>query len=147
VTRRLLDVNVLVALFDPAHANHDAAHGWFGRVGAEAWATCPITENGFVRVVSHPRYPSVTVQPGEAIKRLRSFAQGHPGHEFWADSVSLTDASVFAADLVAGSSQVTDVYLVGLAAKHGGGLATFDRHITSACLRQATVDAIEVIPS
>ena len=57
MTRYLLDVNVLIALFDPAHLNHDAAHQWFGETGAEAWASCPLTENGFVRVISHPSIP------------------------------------------------------------------------------------------
>ena len=50
----LLDVNMLVSLFDGRHVNHDAAHYWFGTTFAANWATCSITEAGCVRVLSNP---------------------------------------------------------------------------------------------
>jgi uncharacterized protein len=106
--------------------NHDAAHRWFAGAGRESWATCPITENGFVRVLSHPSYPSVQATVNEAADRLGAFVD-QQGHIFWPDDVSLLscldDGS--RAKLV-GSNQVTDFYLAALARHHGGCLATFD---------------------
>lgn len=145
MTRYLLDVNVLVALFDPAHAHHEPAHDWFARVGSTAWATCPITENGFVRVVSHPSYPTVEAAPAEATERLRTFTENHPGHEFWPDSVSLTDDSLFDAALLTASGSITDAYLMGLAVRCGGRLATFDQSMSPAWVKGADARVLEVI--
>jgi hypothetical protein len=117
---------VLVALFDASHLNHEAAHRWFGDTGRQSWATCPITENGFVRVLSHPSYPSVQATPNEAADRLSAFV-GQRGHVFWPDDISLLsglDAGSRAR--LAGSQQVTDFYLAALAFHHAGLLATFD---------------------
>ncbi len=122
----LLDVNVLVSLFDSAHVNHDSAHAWFGRAGSSSWATCPITENGFIRVLSSPAYPTVLATPTEIVERLARFC-ALPGHVFWSDDFSLTtalDADTRARLL--GCQQVTDYYLAALAAKRVGRLATFD---------------------
>lgn len=90
----LWNINVLVALFDAAHAHHDAAHRWFAGVGAASWATCPLTENGLVRVLSTPAYPTVSASPVEVTRRLRTFCS-QPGHAFWSDVVSLTDSTLF----------------------------------------------------
>jgi uncharacterized protein len=123
---RLLDVNLLVALFDPDHVHHDSAHDWFEDIRAGGWATCPVTENGFVRVLAHPKYPGGVERVEHLVNRLRTFcASGQ--HRFWSDEVSLTDPALFNAALVRGHSQVTDIYLLGLAKKMGGVLASFDR--------------------
>ena len=66
----LLDVNVLVALFDPSHVHHTAAHDWFADRGEEGWATCPITENGLLRIVGHPKYPNSPGPPSPEASRL-----------------------------------------------------------------------------
>jgi toxin-antitoxin system PIN domain toxin len=124
----LLDVNMLVALHDPAHPNHEDAHRWFGRNRKRGWATCPITVNGCVRVLSNPAYPTVTATPAEVSSRLGDLCAG-PGHEFWGDSVSLLDEALFRPQAIAGHRQITDIYLLGLAVRHGGRLATFDRSI------------------
>lgn len=124
----LLDVNVLVALFDPAHPNHEDAHRWFGPQRRLGWATCPLTINGCVRVLSSSAYPSVEATPGEVIRRLRVLCSG-AGHQFWEDRVSLLDADLFHADLIGGPGKITDGYLLALAVHHGGRLATFDRSI------------------
>ncbi|MBT4819840.1 MAG: PIN domain-containing protein [Lentisphaerae bacterium] len=145
MTRYLLDVNVLISLFDPAHANHEAAHNWFAETGSKAWASCPLTENGFVRVTSHSSYPTVDVRPEEAIGRLRTFTRTHPGHEFWSDSVSLTDDSIFDGACISSSGQVTDSYLLGLAKEHKGTLATFDRRIALASVRAADDGLLELL--
>ncbi len=140
----LLDVNVLVALFDAAHVHHDAAHSWFGTAGRKAWATCPITENGLIRILSHPKYPTVTATPGELTERLTAF-RGSGGHIFWSDDVSLTDPGLFRADRIGGHGKVTDAYLVGLAAHHGGKLATFDGRIPVGALAESGRQFVEVI--
>ena len=83
----LLDVNLLVELFDPAYPNHEDTHGWFGRNRKRGWATCPLTENGCVRVLSNPAYPTVEATTAEVISRLRMLC-ADPGHQFWTDEVS-----------------------------------------------------------
>lgn len=122
----LLDINLIVALFDSRHVNHEAAHRWFGESGKEGWATSPITENGVIRVMSNPAYPTVSAPPVEVLGRLRIMCE-QPGHRFWPDDVSLLSAlpeSMLGS--FQGHQQVTDYYLLCLAAAHGGKLATFD---------------------
>ena len=140
----LLDVNVLVALFDPDHIHHELAHDWFAEQRPAGWATCPLTENGFVRVLSHPNYGPTPARASWLIERLQQFcASGH--HAFWPDAVSLRDASLFPSPATVGHRQVTDVYLLGLATKMGGALATFDRSITPATVRGAGIDQLLTI--
>jgi predicted nucleic acid-binding protein len=88
MTTYLLDVNVLIALSDPMHLHHDAAHRWFGSHGKESWATCPITENGFVRIASHPSYPN---RPGDTPVVLSLLRQmcAVEGHHFWPDGITI----------------------------------------------------------
>ena len=142
----LLDVNVLVALHDPAHPNHEDAHRWFGRNRKRGWATCPITVNGCVRVLSNPAYPTVAATPAEAASRLRILCAG-PDHEFWSDSVSLLDESLFRLQAITGHQQIADIYLLGLAVRHGGRLATFDRSIPLKAVVGAGPDRLELIGS
>jgi hypothetical protein len=130
VTRYLLDVNVLIALIDPAHVQHDRAHGWFAAKGKKAWATCPLTENGVLRIVGHPRYPSSPGTPA-AVAELMSILLGLGGHEFWPDDVSLLDEKRADGTHLLDSGQVTDSYLLALACAHGGRLATFDKHLVT----------------
>lgn len=127
--RYLLDVNVLIALVDPAHVQHEAAHAWFAATGRSAWASCPITEAGLIRVLGHPRYPN-SPGPPAAVMPLLVDLRRQSGHAFWPDDISLTDTSLFDAAALLTASQVTDSYLLGLAVRHGGRLATFDRRIT-----------------
>jgi len=117
----LLDVNVLVALFDPAHVHHDAAHAWFEGARPSGWATCPLTQNGFLRVVSNPAYPGNRTTVGDAADRLRRFLASD-GHEFWTDDVSLLDARVARTASLAGHREITDAYLLALAVRRGGRL-------------------------
>ena len=142
----LLDVNVLVALHDPAHPNHEDAHRWFGRNRKRGWATCPVTVNGCVRVLSNPAYPTVAATPAEAASRLRILCAG-PDHEFWSDSVSLLDESLFRLQAITGHQQIADIYLLGLAVRHSGRLATFDRSIPLKAVVGAGPDRLELIGS
>jgi hypothetical protein len=130
VTQYLLDVNVLIALIDPAHVLHDRAHNWFAAKGKKAWATCPLTENGVLRIVGHPRYPSSPGTPA-AVAELMAILLALGGHEFWPDDVTLLDPQRIDSNRLLDSGQVTDTYLLALARAHGGQLATFDRHLVT----------------
>ena len=125
--RALLDVNVLVALFDPDHVHHAAAHAWLEVNGPLGIATCPLTENGLARVLSSPAYGDPPLRSADIMERLESFRVS-ADHEFWPDAVSLRDRSLFRLRAI-GHRQLTDVYLLGLARSHGARLATFDRSI------------------
>lgn len=140
----LLDVNVLVALFDPAHPHHEDAHAWFGKHRRNGWATCPLTINGCVRVLSSPSYPSFDVAPAEVITRLSSLCSS-PDHESWPDSVSLLDITLFRPGLISGSKAITDVYLLGLAVRNNGKLITFDRSMNLKAVVKATRDHLYVL--
>lgn len=140
----LLDVNVLVALFDPDHIHHDVAHDWFADRGRSGWATCPFTEAGFVRVLSNPAYGGGVTRATDLMARLRRFCKSG-GHVLWPDGVSLRDEAVFDCSQVASHRQITDVYLLGLAHTRGGFLATFDRGIPVRAVKGATAASLEVI--
>lgn len=125
----LLDVNVLVALIDPSHVGHDSAHRWFEAEGQTRWATCPITENGVIRIVGNPKYPNTpgsTAIVAEIVNELQALS----GHVFWPDDISLVDVDYVDTAQVLTSAQVTDTYLLALAIAHNGKLATFDRRLS-----------------
>ncbi len=130
MTTYLLDVNVLIALVDPAHIQHDQAHDWFARKGRKSFATCPITENGLIRIVGHPRYPNSPGPPSVVVQSLMAI-RGLAGHHFWPDEVSVADDKFFAAALLSSHSRVTDSYLLALAHAHGGRLATLDTKLAT----------------
>jgi len=140
----LLDVNVLVALFDPAHPNHEEAHAWFGKHRRRSWATCPLTLNGCVRVLSNPAYPAVEATAAEVMARLRTMCAS-PDHEFWATGVSLLDESLFRAAMIAGHQKITDAYLLGLAVRQRGRLVTFDRAIPLNAVSGAEAHHLELL--
>ena len=140
----LLDVNVLVALFDPDHVHHELAHDWFADHRAYGWATCPVTENGVVRVLSNPAYGHETLRPDLVMKGLRTF-RGSGHHVFWPDAISLADERLFNLAVAAGHRQLTDVYLLGLAKAMTGCLATFDRTIPLKAVVGATASSLLII--
>jgi uncharacterized protein len=143
VKRGLLDVNVLLALLDSDHVDHARAHAWLDDEIEAGWASCAITENGFVRVITQPRYPS-PISPAEAIDLLgRACASEH--HEFWPCDVSLLDSRVVDRSRVHGPRQVTDAYLLALATAHDGRFVTFDRSLSVTAVRGATEDRLTVV--
>ncbi len=142
--KTLLDVNVLVALFDPMHVHHEAAHAWFARQRSEGWATCPLTENGFARVVSNPRYPGRGTNLRDAIARLAEIRRS-ADHVFWPDSVSVCGGDSFQPAFIQGHRQLSDVYLLGLAVANGGRLATFDRNVPLKAVSGAGPRHLEVL--
>lgn len=140
----LLDLNVLIALFDPDHIHHEPAHDWFADGRHRGWATCPLTENGLVRVLSNPGYGATVQRAEEILGRLARFCKSGD-HHFWKDSVSLRDETLFVRRFVSGHRQLTDIYLLGLAHRNGGRLATFDRTVPIKAVVGARRDALVVI--
>ena len=130
----LLDVNVLIALIDPNHVAHEQAHEWFGIVGHARWSTCPLTENGAIRIVGHPGYPNTPGSPATVAEILRTM-RSLPGHEFWPDEISLLTAPMVDPARLLASGLVTDTYLLALAASRGGKLATLDRKLSTVAVR------------
>lgn len=128
--RFLLDINVLIALIDPAHVQHDTAHHWFAAKAQEAWATCPLTENGVLRIMGHSRYPNSPGAPVAIAAILASFRK-LPGHAFWPDDISLLDREHVNPARLLDSSYVTDTYLLALARAHKGQLASFDQRLVT----------------
>jgi uncharacterized protein len=133
--RALLDVNVLVALMDRDHIHHRPALAWWRSERDNGWASCPITQNGFVRIMCQRKYPERTTA-AKAIEQLH-LQLGQPGHEFWPDDISITDDRLFNRSRILGPKQITDVYLLALAVKNGGRLVTFDRSVPLAAVHGA----------
>ena len=135
MTRALLDINVLIALLDPDHSLHERAREWFSRNAPYGWTSCPITQNGCVRIMARPGYPNaLPVRP--VMERLRE-ATRSPYHEFWADDVSLLDPRIADASRIHGPRQLTDLYLLALAVHRGGRFVTFDASVTLSAIRGA----------
>jgi toxin-antitoxin system PIN domain toxin len=129
----LLDVNALVALAWPNHIHHQAAHAWFGAHRADGWATCPVTQAGFVRVSSNARVLPVAKSPREAFAVLESMTN-LPDHRFFLDDVDLSRTPYVCREKILGYRQVTDAHLLAIALRHGALVATFDggmRHLVS----------------
>jgi len=141
--RALFDVNLLVAMLDEEHAHHGRAQLWWAANRASGWASCPLTQNGFLRVVSQPKYSNpITL----------TFAHDFLGqqiastdHAFWPDDISLLDTALFDRDRMLGPNQLTDIYMLALAVKNGGRLATFDRSISVNAVRRAEARHIAVL--
>lgn len=140
----LLDVNVLVALSFADHVHHDLAHDWFADHRHEGWATCPLTENGLIRVALQQPSDDVLVRAADVVANLERFCRDKL-HRAWTDSISLTDSTLFAPQFISGHRQTTDVCLLGLAKKMGGRLATFDRTIPVKAVRGGTAELLHVI--
>jgi uncharacterized protein len=142
----LLDVNVLVALFDPDHIHHDTAHDWFADHRPFGWATCPLTENGFLRTASRLAHTRDPLGVSTLAQALRTFtSSGH--HEFWSDDLSFLDQRLFDPTLARGHQQLTDIYLLGLAVRRKGVLATFDQKIPIDTVKGARREHLAVLTS
>lgn len=126
----LADINILVALAWPNHVHHVPARRWFEQESSRGWATCPLTESGFVRVSSNARAVVHAVTPGEAIELLRRLREW-PGHSFLNDDVSLVTSPLVARAMLVGHQQVSDAHLLAVSLRHGARLVTFDRSIAN----------------
>ena len=133
--RALLDVNVLIALLDSDHVSHGKTTSWFSQNALKGWASCPLTQNGCVRIMSTPSYPNPL--PAQAvIRRLKEACEAEV-HEFWQDEVSVLNSAVIDSTKIHGPRQLTGIYLLALAVKRGGCFVTFDAHLPLAAVRNA----------
>ena len=133
--RALLDINVVIALLDPDHSLHDRARDWFDGQASRGWASCPITQNGCVRIMSHQAYPhALTVR--SVIERLREATAG-PFHEFWQDAISVLEPRIADASRIHGPRQLTDLYLLALAVHRDERFVTFDGSVPVSAIRGA----------
>jgi hypothetical protein len=139
----LLDLNILTALLWPAHEHHGAAHRWFRARGKAGWATCPLTQLGFVRIVSNPAFSRDALSPVEAIALLDENLS-HPGHEFWPDNLQLAAGVKQLQAGLHGYRQITDAYLLALASRRKSILATFDRGLKMLA-GDTFVSALEIV--
>ena len=133
--RALLDVNVLIALLDADHSLHARATKWFASHARAGWASCPITQNGCTRIMSHPGYPNAL--PVRAVMERLKDATASTLHEFWPDDISLLDARVADSARIHGPRQLTDLYLLALAVRHRGQFVTFDTSVSLDAVRGA----------
>ena len=121
----LLDVNVLLALAWPNHVHHDTVHIWFSEQRMNGWATCPVTEAGFVRISCNPAAVGQTVIPSDAVALLQSLMQ-QESHSFWPLEVSMAELPDDILARIQGYRQITDAMLLAEAIRRGGQLATLD---------------------
>lgn len=140
--KNLLDVNVLISLLDANHEHHAATTAWFDR-NEDPWASCPITQNGYLRIVTQEGYAN-TISFEEAISTL-SQAVSVPGHEFLSDDISLLDKQLFAHGHIQGHRQLTDVYLLALSVSHGARFVTLDEGVSPVAVPKATSASVHVI--
>jgi hypothetical protein len=124
--------------------HHEAAHKWFAVIRKDRWATCPLTENAFVRILSNPSYPGQITTMEDAVSRLHAFCAERE-HVFWPDAVSICEPRLFRWRHVQGHRQLTDVYLLALAVSNRGRLATFDATISLKAVEGAREQNLEII--
>jgi len=145
VSGYLLDINLLVALLWTNHEQHEPARRWFQGHHSEGWATCPLTQAGFVRISSNPRVFPGAPPPARAVELLAANIK-HPSHRFWKDDVLFADAVAPFAGRFIGHQQTTDAYLFGLALRRRGRLATFDSGL-SALADSYRAKSLVILPS
>jgi toxin-antitoxin system PIN domain toxin len=126
----LLDINVLVALLWTNHEHHRAASDWHRSHQRAGWATCPLTQAGFVRVSSNPQVFRDAPSPARAVEVLQANLR-HPTHRFWKEDIPFAQAVAPFGGRLTGHQQTTDAYLLGLAIRKQGVLATFDTSVTA----------------
>lgn len=142
--RALLDINVLLALLDADHVDHRRAQRWIAAEIHHGWASCAITQDGFVRIISQPRYPS-PVPVAEAVERLASATRSEH-HEFWSCNLSALDPAHVDRTRLHGPRQVADAYLLALATAHGGRFITFDRAVPLGAVPAAREGNLQIVP-
>ena len=133
----LFDVNVLLALHDKDHQSHDVVHQFIDGQPKLQWATCAITEAGFVRIASSPSYPGIDLTPEDAAAILASTTASLGQHVYWERVPSLLSREAFALDALEGHRQVTDTLLLGVCQLNKGTLVTLDNKIQTAAIKHA----------
>ncbi len=142
----LLDVNVLIALHDPSHVDSTKSHAWFNSEGQGAWATCPLTENGFVRIFTQTQYPNRLKGVSVALSLLGDTTERYGAtHHFWPDAISLRDNTLIDSTAILGPKQITDVYLLALCQHYGGTFVTLDTKVSTAAIVGPHPDLLRVL--
>jgi toxin-antitoxin system PIN domain toxin len=141
--RALLDVNVLIALHDSDHVHHTRAAEWFDTQHQQGWASSPLTQNGCLRIMSQSAYSNP--QPLAMLVHMLQNSTAAPWHALWADDISILDASVFRHANIHSAKQLTDLYLLGLAVKHDGCLASFDQRIPLSAVHGARTEHLVIL--
>jgi len=143
---QLPDVNVLLALLNPSHPHYPVAKQWLDNEGQFDWATCPLTENGFLRLYTQSLQKSQTGEFEDALFLLDTLKQTYKTtHHFWDDSISFSDPTLFLPSKIAGHKQITDVYLLGLCQGNGGTLVTLDQGITTDAIINPHSDLLKIL--
>ena len=138
----LLDVNVLVGMLDANHEHHAAVAGWLGQ-NEDTWASCPITQNGYLRIVTQEGYANA-ISINEAVNKLGQ-AVSTASHEFLSDDISLLNEQLVAHEHIQGPKQLTDIYLLALSVSHGARFVTLDQGVSRITVPQATEASLHVI--
>jgi toxin-antitoxin system PIN domain toxin len=141
--RALLDVNVLIALLDAGHVMHGCAMTWLEREASRGWASCPLTENAVVRIMSQPGYP--TPRPAAQVAERLAIACAAAEHDFWPADVSLMESGLIDWRRILGHRQVTDAYLLALAVRNNGRLVTFEQRISLDVVVGAKAENLELV--
>ena len=142
----LLDVNMMIALAWPSHVHHRAAHAWFAKNASQGWATCPLTQCGFVRISSNAKIIPEAVTPRDALALLNEIVK-QATHSFWEDDIGILDEHIPSEYLV-GHRQITDAYLLGLAIRHRSRLVTLDRGLSALLPKQSPhQSALHILPA
>jgi len=143
VSAYLLDVNVLVAIAWPRHTSHSTVQKWLARHDRERWATCPLTQAGFVRIISNPAFSRDALAPQHALSLLRANLQ-HPAHQFWPDALSVHEA-LRKVRPITGHKQITDAYLLALAISKMATLVTLDKSLAKLLPKDAPGNSVVIL--
>jgi toxin-antitoxin system PIN domain toxin len=143
--RALLDINVIIALLDAEHVLHGVAQRWLARELDAGWASCPVTQNGVLRILSQPAYPNH--RPVAEVAERLADACRHPSHQFWSGGISLISPNSVSWTQLLGPRQVTDAYLLAVAVAEGGRFVSFDQRISTDLVPRARPDQLLVIPA
>ena len=141
--RSLLDTSILIALLDASHIHHRMTAQWLQTHGGAGWASCPITLNSCIRVLSQPSYPN-RLPMQRVVDGLRQAMQ-NPLHEFWTDDVNTATTKAIDWSYTARPAQLTDVYLLALALAHKARFVTLDQGIALACVPEARANQLVVL--
>lgn len=141
----LLDVNVLIALVHAGHVHHKIALDWFLKNHENIWATCPITEDGLIRIMSNPKFLSKYDRPIEVVEHFKLIKERFPNHEFFPNEISLIENDILNLPLIVSPKYLTDAYLLATAYKNEAKLATLDKGITKNWLKDKNADSIEYL--
>ena len=131
----LLDVNVLIALLDASHTHHAGTTQWLSLHLDQGWASCPLTQNGCIRILSQTAYPNRA--PAAEVAGRLSEATLHPAHHFWPDAISLLNPGLLAWNNLLTGRHITDAYLLALAVQNRGRFVTLDQGVPLAAVQGA----------